>query len=42
MFTEKDVVKLGKKSSAALDRIFSAAQKLNRISDDDVEDLAKN
>jgi hypothetical protein len=42
MFSEKDVVKLGKKSSAALDRIFSAAQKLNRISDDDVEDLAKN
>ena len=42
MFSEKDVVALGKKSAPALDRIFEASQKLNRISDGDVEDLAKN
>lgn len=42
MFSEKDVQKLGKKSAAALQRIFNAAQKLNHISDDDVEELAKN
>ncbi len=42
MFAEKDVAKLGKKSAAALERVFAAAQKLNRISDGDVEELAKN
>ena len=42
IFTAKDVAALGKKSSAALDRIFEASQKLNRITDDDVEELAKN
>ena len=42
LFTAKDVAALGKKSAAALDRVFEAAQKLNRISDTDVEDLAKN
>jgi hypothetical protein len=42
MFSDKDIQKLGKKSSAALDRVFSAAKKLNKMSDDDVEELAKN
>lgn len=42
MFDEKDIAKLGNKSAAALERVFVAAQKLNRISDGDVEDLAKN
>lgn len=42
MFSDQDVIKLGKKSSAALDRIFRAAQDLNKISDSDVDDLAKN
>ncbi|MCW8886981.1 MAG: hypothetical protein OQK12_17280 [Motiliproteus sp.] len=42
MFTEKDISKLGKKSAAALDRVFAVAQKLNRFSDSDVEELAKN
>ena len=42
LFTAKDVTALGKKSAAALDRVFEAAQKLNRISDTDVEELAKN
>jgi|AntDeeMetagen192_2_1112575.scaffolds.fasta_scaffold04210_2 ABC-type uncharacterized transport system ATPase component len=42
MFGEKDIAKLGKKSAAALERVFSAAQSMNRISDNDVEELAKN
>lgn len=42
LFSENDVAKLGKKSAAALDRVFVAAQRLNRISDSDVEELAKN
>lgn len=42
LFTEADIAKLGKKSCAALDRIFEAAQELNKFSDKDIEDLAKN
>lgn len=42
LFTEKDLQKLGNKSVAALDRVFAVAQRLNRITDEDVEDLAKN
>ena len=42
MFNEKDIAKLGNKSCAALERVFEAAQKLNAIGDEDVEDLAKN
>ena len=42
IFTVADIDSLGKKSSAALDRVFSAAQNLSKISDDDIEELAKN
>ena len=42
LFDEKDIQKLGKKSSKALDRVFDAAQKLNGVGDSDIEDLAKN
>jgi hypothetical protein len=42
LFTERDVTALGQKSAKALDRIFSKAQKLNGISPEDVEDMAKN
>lgn len=42
LFDEDDVVKLGHKSCAALDRVFAAAQRLNMISNADVEVLAKN
>ena len=42
IFNEKDIAALGKKSAVALDRIFSASQELNKITDDDVEDMAKN
>ena len=33
---------MGKKGAKALDRVFSVAQKINGISDGDVEELAKN
>lgn len=41
LFTEADVVKLGKKSCTALDRIFDAAQKLNHLGEKELDDLAK-
>ena len=37
-----EVVELGRKSAAALNRIVEVAQKLNAVSDGDLEDLAKN
>lgn len=42
MFSDKDIVKLGNKDSKPLDKIFEAAQRLNKISDSDVDELAKN
>jgi|CXWL01.1.fsa_nt_gi hypothetical protein len=42
LFAESDIVALGKKSGAALNRIFDVALKLNRLSASDVEELAKN
>ncbi len=42
IFGERDAVDLGKKSAAALDRVFAVAQTLNGFSSSDVEDLAGN
>ena len=42
LFDARDVDSLGKKSAAALDLVFSVAQKLNGLGQEDVEDLAKN
>ena len=42
IFTDADVAALGQKSAAALDRVFEVAQRLSKISDKDVEELAKN
>ena len=42
LFTDKDVKALAKKSAAAMDRIFAETQKLNAVSDEDVEEMAKN
>lgn len=42
MFNNADVRMLGKKSSAALDRVASAAQELNAFSEDDIAELAEN
>jgi len=42
MFSDEDVRALGRKSAAALDRVFAAAQRLSGLTDEDVEELAKN
>ena len=42
VFTDADAGALGKKSAAAMDRIFAVAQRLSKITAEDVEELAKN
>jgi hypothetical protein len=42
LFDESEVLALGRKSAAALDRIFTVAQRLSGISKADVEELTKN
>lgn len=42
LFADKDVVALGEKNAAALDRVFTAALKHNAFSADDVEEIAGN
>lgn len=42
LFERGDVLKLGQKSAAALERVFEAAATLNGMSDEDVEELAGN
>ena len=42
LFSEKDVKALGRKSAAALDRVFAAGQRLNGLSNQDVDELAGN
>lgn len=44
LFNTSDAEQLGKKSAAALDRVFAVAQRLNGFSDSDSEELslAKN
>jgi hypothetical protein len=42
VFTDADADELGTKSAAALDRLFDVARKLNGLSKQDVEELAKN
>ncbi|MFE7797058.1 hypothetical protein [Nocardia sp. NPDC057440] len=41
LFSDKDVHQLGTKSAAALDRVYTTAQKLNGISNADVEELTE-
>jgi hypothetical protein len=42
IFNDNHVSVLGKKSAAALDRIFDAGRKLNGMTDGDVKELEKN
>ena len=42
VFKDNEAPALGKKSAKALDTLFAVAQKLNGLSNDDVDDLAKN
>lgn len=41
MFNRADIKLLGRKSAAALERVAVAAQKLNAITDSDIEELAE-
>ncbi|HPU35056.1 MAG TPA: hypothetical protein PK184_20370 [Phycisphaerae bacterium] len=42
IFSDEDAELLGKKSAAALDRIFSVAQRLSGLRPEDVEELVGN
>ena len=42
LFTAKDAEALGKKSGAALDRCTKAAQRLNGLTSEDLDDAEKN
>lgn len=42
LFTESDINALGKKNAGVLDRLVNAATELNKMSEADVEELAKN
>lgn len=42
LFTPKDAEALLKKRSSALERIFEKGQELNSMSEEDIEELAKN
>lgn len=42
VFSDEDIKALGQKSAAALDRLFEVAQRLNRLSAQDVAELEKN
>lgn len=42
LFADADVEALGKKSAAALDRVFTVAQRLSGLTDEDVAELEEN
>jgi hypothetical protein len=42
VFSQEDVTALGRKSAAALQRVFSVAQRLSGLRDEDMEELVKN
>lgn len=42
LFSSKEIEQLGSKSGKAMDRVFEAASRLNAISQDDIDELAKN
>lgn len=42
LFTEEDIKALNKKSSRELDKVFTVAQKLSGLRNEDVEEITKN
>jgi len=42
LFTDNQIANLGSKSSIALNRVFDVSRELNKLSDDDIEELEKN
>lgn len=41
LFSDADMTDLGKKSAAALDRVFAVAQRMNGLNERDIEELGK-
>lgn len=42
LFSDRDISALGAKSAPALDRVFTAAKRLNAVSDEDVKEIEGN
>lgn len=42
LFSAEDIIRLGKKSCAPLDKLFAEARELNGMGDEKVDELAKN
>jgi len=42
LFSDNQLAALGKKSGKALDRVYSASLKLNKVTDADIKELEKN
>lgn len=42
IFDRSDIMRLGEKSASALEKVFSVAQRLSGMSDEDVDELAGN
>jgi len=42
LFSDSDIESLGKKSASALDRCVRVAQKLNKLTESELEELSKN
>jgi len=42
IFTDADIKALGKKSAAALQRVFEVSQRLSGLSEEDLDELVKN
>ena len=42
LFSDDDAAALGKKSGAAINRVFEVASRLSGLTDEDLEELAKN
>ena len=42
LFSDSDIEMLGRKSAAALQRVFEVAQRLSGLSEQDMDELAKN
>lgn len=42
LFTDHEAEALGKKSAIALDKIFQASRRLNKLTDQDLQELEKN
>lgn len=42
LFTNDQIEKLGEKSAIPLDRVFAVAKRINKLSEEDIEELEKN